>query len=271
MAIEVNNDFIEKAIYDLVEDLGLKDAPKGDMFSLVRDNKIEQCANMICFHYGLPVKIKISDIALNRNMNFRSVGITQRKRGDTGTEGIVAQVLIPDNIPLYGTKELEGYPIEIVVNSYYWNYPATLVSILSHELSHVLLESIKHPQRENELYVDIVPLLFGMSDIVYYGRKPLPHSTSYGYLSDSNFVFALAIIKKIKKQRHAEISLLKKRAKKIAKDIKGTAKMKSLFCSYLKYIDENRNIKFNMHDGNKIVIYHSRGYQSKIDSVINSN
>lgn len=65
---------------------------------------------------------------------------------------------------------------------------------MAHELSHVLLYSLMHPQKDNEFYTDLVAMLLGLSQVIEKGRKikkvrELGDMTEtqiiiYGYLSD---------------------------------------------------------------------------------------
>lgn len=75
---------------------------------------------------------------------------------------------------------------------------------MAHELSHVLLDSLRHPDRDSELHTDLVPLVLGFRACVRTGRKEVQSTMAndgrlqtqtsiYGYLTDKQFEYACDI------------------------------------------------------------------------------
>src|SRR5439155_7935618 len=98
--------------------------------------------------------------------------------------------------------------------------PETAITILAHELSHVLLHSLRHPERESEVFTDLVPLVLGFGEIVERGRtvESVTHesggtrttTTTYGYLSDRDFSFAVGRVRSLLSERaKRKLQLLK--------------------------------------------------------------
>jgi hypothetical protein len=92
---------------------------------------------------------------------------------------------------LYGTSGLDKFVIQIRVSENCCESPDAFLAVMAHELSHVLLASLWHPNKNSELHTDLVPLLLGFREIARLGRKIVrtategniirTHTTTYGY------------------------------------------------------------------------------------------
>ena len=100
----IDTDYIENAVVDLVELLGVKKDNDIDYFSLVslvRDNKIKDCIQNIALLLGLPIEIDVSFVNEytarygNAENKFETSELVKTDNLGRGSEGIVAQVLIP--------------------------------------------------------------------------------------------------------------------------------------------------------------------------------
>jgi hypothetical protein len=80
-----------------------------------------------------------------------------------GPESAVAWIILPHDMPLYGTKEFSDMTITMYLKKSLLKERASdQVSIaIAHELSHVVLESTKHPLRKCEKAVDLTTMLLG--------------------------------------------------------------------------------------------------------------
>ena len=95
-------------------------------------------------------------------------------RLDARLKVFTAQVHVPGHMPLYGSKELEGLLVKVSVSDNCLENPDTFVAVMAHELSHVLLKSIRHPSRWNdEIFTNIVPVVLGLGRIIKEGRKAM--------------------------------------------------------------------------------------------------
>ena len=80
----------------------------------------------------------------------------------------------------------------------------TLMTKLSHEFSHLYLHSRRDPQRESEYATDLCALMMGFSSFWKRGRKYEKHQANrilvitQGYLSDSQFTYALDYIEQLR-------------------------------------------------------------------------
>jgi len=212
MENEISNEYIENAVIELSGFFGIKEPIDGEkIFSLVKRGKVEDGIKLIARQLGLPININITDVpndyrSQGGQNQFHSNYLVKTNKDGKGSEGITAQVNIPSNLPFYGTLALSGFPINVKISSNCVVYPEAFCIIMAHELSHILLYSLNHIKKENEFYTDLVAMLLGFQKIFRDGRKitetlgtendffgttTKTQTTTYGYLSDTQFNFAI--------------------------------------------------------------------------------
>jgi len=291
METEVKNDYIEKALNELIPSLGVKEfVNHKKIISLIKAKKIKEAIKTIALYLGLPIEVKLSYVPKGyrpgANDGFHSTHLVKTSFLNNSTSGIIAQVSIPSDLPLYGTAGMVDFPISVRLSENCAENPATLISILAHELSHILLHSIWHKEKENEFYTDLTAMILGFADIIKKGRKIVKtsthtdhgfsstktttttHTTTFGYLSDENFNFAFNKIEaELKKQKSDKKKLLKEQTQ-FKKQLKKAKRLFLYFSSYLDYLDKNLNQKMPREDGYKISAYHQQGYNDKFQSVV---
>ena len=77
-----------------------------------------------------------------------------------------AWVLLPEEMPLYGSKEFNGMTVKMFFRrSFLRQAYDEAVFVVAHELSHVVLESIRHPLRKCEKAVDLTAMLLGFGRV----------------------------------------------------------------------------------------------------------
>lgn len=259
---EVSINDIKEYINNIERTIGIKDSIRTEqLFSVIKQNSVEYAVKMIAEQLELPIKIKV---VFNSDFETKDIVV----QGLSEETYISAQVIIPKNLPLYGTKELAGFPITIKIDpGSYLSYPASFTAIISHELSHILLHSIHSSQCNNEIYTDLTAMMLGFADVYNKGRKIFIHNSimstqiiTYGYLNNKQFKFALKQIKgrlkKHKRQLHSLIKFIE-----YSEDIvfKHSANLK-LFKKLLQYVYKQHDTKFNPTDAKRIVTLFSSGY-----------
>lgn len=142
--------------------------PSDDLVALFRKKHIEECVQEIAGRLDLPIRISLS------TGGFRSSASARTDWTGRGIEGITAQVLIPQHLPMFGTSALQGYSIRVRVSENCHAHPDAFVAIMAHELSHVLLASLYSPL-DSELHADLV---LGFRDAVRRGRKTIESTAS---------------------------------------------------------------------------------------------
>jgi hypothetical protein len=294
MDTDVRNDYIEKALTELIPVLGPKEfVDHQKIISLIHSNKIKEAIKEIALYLGLPIEVNLSYVPRgyrpSNTDSFQSTHLVKTDWRGRGTSGITAQVSIPSNLPFYGTSGLVNFPISVRLSENCTENPMTLISVMAHELSHILLHSLFHKEKENEFYTDLTAMILGFASIMKIGRNVVKTNTStsygalsstttthtetttYGYLSDENFNFAFNFIEDVlNKQKSARKKLLKK-LKQFKKQLKKAKIISFYFSKYLEYLDNNLNQKISQEDGYKISAFHQHGYTDNFQSVIRKN
>jgi hypothetical protein len=281
MIPDLGNDYIAEAIDSLEATVGLKDRVS---LGFLHDNNEKKCVENISRHLGLPIEINLIYVPdtyspLN-TVNFHSKDVVLAESGkNRGGSGIVAQVSIPPSLPMYGSKALDGYRIDVRVNKGATKRPATFVTLMAHELSHVLLYALRHPEKENEIYTDLVPLMLGLDGIVGYGRKvsntvtngnvQTTTTTTYGYLTGQQYLSAVSLILR-KRKAHAEAR------KKVSRNAKSTQRKVAALSGKLtriektiRFLDKKQPRRVQPEDARRIVDFHRPGYAEDWNQLLN--
>ena len=287
----VSNNYIEGAVKTLADSIGIKDNVNDQkIISLVRQRKVKEGIKEIAKCLGLPIEINLSYVPKgyrpDNTNTFHSTHLVKTDWRGRGNEGITAQVSIPGYLPMYGTSGLNNFPISVKVSENCTDNPATLIAVMAHELSHIVLHSLWHKEKDNEIYTDITAMMLGFSNIIKNGRKVIKTSTStdygflsnttatrtetttYGYISDENFNFAFKKIEEIlNKYKQGKNKLIIK-IKELTRKLKKNRKAMIYFRKYLEYVDKNLNRKMSREDGHKILTFHQVGYTDEFKRAI---
>ena len=287
---EVKNDYINNAILELIPVLGVREfVDQDNLYYLIHTKEIKGCIKSIALSLGLPIEVNLSyvsnDYKQGSTDGFSSTDLVKTNHQGRGEGGITAQVSIPSYLPFYGTQGMVNFPINVRVSKNCTENPASFISIIAHELSHIVLHSMQHKQKENEFYTDLTAMIMGFAGIMRIGRKYIKttsstsygflssqttthtQTTTYGYLSDNNFDFAFSEIKEILDKRVKAKRILLKRLKKFNAYLKKQNKMSTSFKSCMKYVDENHDRKIIPADGQKIISFHEHGYTDQFDAL----
>ena len=220
---------IETAINQIVDTVGISASIESSSFIEKLDNfEIAPCIKDMAQYLGLPIKINLSYVtakATSSSNRFHSTGMSKVNSTGESSDGIIAQVNIPDNLPLYGSLKLNNYPIEVHLTSSILYNNDVFIGVMAHELSHVVLHSLQHPKRENEFFTDLTAMILGFSILMGKGRVTKEttiadniktvHTRKYGYLSDSQFNYALQRTSQILSLKQAENKNVIRQAKKL--------------------------------------------------------
>ena len=281
MIPDLGNDYIAEALDSLEASVGLKDRVT---LGFLHDDNEQKCVENISKYLGLPIKINLIYVPdtyspLN-TINFQSKSVVLAESGkNRGGSGIVAQVSLPPSLPMYGSKALEGYRIDVRVNKGASQRPATFVTLMAHELSHVLLYALRHPKKEDEIYTDIVPLMLGLDRIVGCGRK-VSHTgtkgnvqttttTTYGYLTGQQYIFAVSRILRKRKAHAAAKKKLSNSAKKTHRKIDVLSRKLKRIDKTIRYLDRKQPKRIQPEDARRIVDFHRPGYAEEWKQLLN--
>ena len=279
MLDRVSNDEIRTALDELTISLGVKEKINfSDIVAILQREGPEVCIQEIANRFGLPVRINLSyvpkDFVSGNTNRFRSSGLAKTDWTGHGIGGIIAQVSLPPQLPMYGTSGLDGYPIQVRISENCLAYPETFVALMAHELSHVLLASLHHPKKDSELYTDLVPITQGFGDILRMGRKTSQTTTSdqfttttttttYGYLTDSQFDFAYHHVMEILNQLQSDKDSLLKVVNQLWLNLKKGSQSFETVLDYLNYIDRRLPGRIANDHAQRVVQLHSRDYSQE--------
>jgi hypothetical protein len=262
----LSNQYIAEAIRELINLFGIKeDINYLKMKDLVVENKVEKCIIEIANQLGLPIKVN-----LIVGGDFQTRGLSQTDSSGRGKDAIAAQVSIPGNLPIYGADNFKSILIDVRVSENYDEHPLTFIGLMAHELSHILLHSLLHPQKESEFYTDLTAMVMGFALVMENGRKveknwadekaTYTQTTTYGYLNDNQFNFARGQINKIFKKYYAIKQQILFDANELRKICcKSDQTLKKIY-AYLEYLDKNPKNNIRPKDAKLIVSFHQSGY-----------
>lgn len=288
--IEVDQEYISDAISNLFGLVGVKEnILYSSVYTPFNKGNIKDCIKVIAGYLGLPIEINLTYVPAtyapthSDSQRFTSKSLVVTDGSKKGRAGISAEVYIPSYLPLYGSSSFTNFPIDVKISENINEYPDTFMAIMAHELSHIVLYSLQHREKENEVYTDITSMLLGFNEIISNGRKTtkeyeqhsllstttITETVTYGYLTDSNFKFAHNRIRKILSQnKKARIKFIKQ-SSFLNKQLKTIKRNLHKFKKYIEFLDANRKTDIEKKDAQKIVSFHQFGYFEDIEDFIN--
>lgn len=283
MPEKVDKRYVQRAIDQLFAVLGVRDhAPFAEGVTLRDQADVETCVQRVASHMGLPVRIQLTfvrDAADPSVSGFQSCSLA-RTAASGSAEGITAQVTTPEFLPFYGSGELVGLPIQVKVSENCVAYPKTFIAIIAHELSHVLLRSLAHPERDNEIYTDVTAMLMGFSHVMEDGRQIVRRKdcgdwvrterTTFGYLADREFDYAVrevdALLKKYSSDKKEILSL----ARALSEECEEAKQTLTEFHDLLDYLDGHTQRRTKKRDASALIACHMPGRTEPLEEVLKS-
>lgn len=267
--------YVEKALIELIDDLGVKD--EIDLTSLESqfyEKDIHPGVQAIAKQLGLPVFINLEF----GEKNIQSSDLARTDAKGRGIEGVIAQVRIPSYLPFYGSSELRDYPIKVFIGHDYRDQVATLIAILIHELSHILLHSMRARYREDEIHTDLVGPILGMASAVEKGRKIIKteysgdlihtQTTTYGYLSDDQFDRAKKMISQILGQKKREDEVAAADLSELERLQMIARQLGKQFTKALDKIDSFPRKQISDSDAIRLISFHQPGYLDDLRKIL---
>ena len=285
----VSNEYINNAIDELTAQLGVKDPiAVQTILKPLRASEIKGGTKRIAEYLGLPIEINLSDAP------FESTDLAKTDHTGQGVASITAQVSIPTYLPSYGTPGLRGFPIFVRVSDSCLTRPVTFAAIMAHELSHIVLHSLQHRERDNEFYADLTAMILGFSHVMKDGRKvkktqtvqtmnyvicsqtlTQTTTTTYGYLSDSQFQLAFDKIERLVRKYRASCRDPKKELlRKLSEQEKKILAYKQQLLKFnelMDYVDRKRINRTSQEDAAKLIALHQPGYVDGFAGVLRRN
>lgn len=271
------------ALAEIIDSLGVKEeVPCDDLVSLLYSEDTESCVQRLATRLGLPVRINLSFVPKGYRRSstngFRSHALARTDWTGRGVEGIIAQVSIPEKLPLFGSSSLQGYPIHVRVSENCCAHPHTFIALMAHELSHVLLACLWSPHKESELHTDLVPIVLGFREAVRRGRKTSESTTSgdlittrtttYGYLTDAHFDLACSHVNKVLAEHRRERKRLLVLTTRVRREAERARRCLLTFRDYFEYLDLHPPQFMKANHAQRVVYLHSHDESSAWESSI---
>ncbi len=284
----LGNEAIITALDELITNLGIKEElALDDLVGLLRKGDAEGCVQGIATRLGLPIRIDLSyvpkDFRLGNN-RFHSSALAQTDSAGHGIEGIVAQVAVPQHLPMWGTSRLHDYPIKVSVSENCHARSDTFVAIVAHELSHVLLACLWSPHKDSELHADLVPIVLGFRKVVRRGRKKTEsvtscsisttQTTTYGYLTDLQFELACEHVMGILRGHLSHKKRLLNLVRQVRRRLEKAGRRLAVVRDYFRYLDNHRPKSMLKEHAERVVqLYgggHIREWEDRITAARNT-
>jgi hypothetical protein len=208
--------------------------------------------------------------ATTANIRFKTSALSKTDPWGRGTHGIVAQVVIPPNLPIYGTSAFDAHIVEMLLGKEFGTASFyTAVALLAHELSHVLLHGLRHADQESEQATDLVPILLGFRAIVRRGRtvsiseqqgESIYTSTiKYGYLTDEEFEAAVGAVESLVSRRRGRVAALRVVTSDLQRRSKRLRDEHSRRMEMIRQLDTSPS-SVRRRDAQHLVAMHAPGY-----------
>lgn len=199
-----DNSYISEAIDSLVSFVGIKESVSITSYAGL---KPDECVRRVATDMYLPVQLDVRYVLPSEFSRVTASHDYQSLDSSLSSQGIfntTAQVLIPPNLPMYGSSELRNFKIQIKINKDLVKQIETFVAVVAHEFSHIILHSVQRSEKDSEFYTDLIPLIMGYGSIVSRGRivnrtscgSNSTVTTTYGYLNQEQFSFAKKYVRK---------------------------------------------------------------------------
>jgi len=274
---------ITAALDEMIACLGVsEEIPFHDLLALLYGKGMQTCVQEIATRLRLPIRIILScvpnDFTPNHPARFRSRNLVQTDETGHGVEGIVAQVSTPPGLPMFGSPGLVGFPVEVRVTDNWSAHPETFITVMVHELSHVLLASLWSPHKHSELHTDLVPILLGFREVGRRGRTVSHHAigadgitqrmTTYGYLSEVQFDLACKYVTGVLERRQGEKMRLLEVVEKVRRKLKKASGTLAAYRDYMQYLDQHIPERMKGEHARRVVELHGKDYGGEWQSRI---
>jgi hypothetical protein len=279
MFLDERDKYIQNAIHELISIFGVSENVSLNIPFSFKKSDVGKYVKAVAMKMGMSIKVDISYVSKGYSSSsgtaFKSSQLARTDATGRGIESITAQVIIPENMPLYGSKDFNNNLINIRVSENCLEKPETFVTIIAHELSHVLLKSVRHPKANDEIYADLMPIILGFGEIVKVGRKvisysfqgnrEIKHTVTYGYFTDSEFDVVVSTIMQIVTKRKNEKELILSKMSRLKEQCVALKDNLQKLKSFIGIVDMQHRKSINKQDNIRIVQMHSLDYFQDIE------
>jgi hypothetical protein len=151
--------------------------------------------------------IRLIKTAMNVEPDLRILWVPEGVATDESRRDAPAWVNLPAEMPTYGSAAFKELRLDICLRRSFLDQSTydQIAIVIAHELSHIVLSSIKHPLRECEKAVDLTAMLLGFRRLYVSGcdRTLGNNELHLGYLDVREVMSAHNILAKLQKENLA--------------------------------------------------------------------
>lgn len=159
--------------------------------------------------------VRLIKKTMNVEVDLRILWVSEGTANSGPVKDAPAWIDLPPEMPAYGSEAFRQLRLDMYLRKSFLEknaYDQVTIAI-AHELSHIVLDSIKHPLRRCEKAVDLTAMLLGFSHLYVSGAHKEQHAYdkilihTLGYLSAAEVSLADQILSGTKKKRSLGSSL----------------------------------------------------------------
>lgn len=151
--------------------------------------------------------VRLVKKAMNVEIDLRVLWVRDGTASDQSRSQAPAWVRMPLEMPTYGSAAFKELRLDICLRRSFLDQSTydQIAIVIAHELSHIVLASIKHPLRECEKAVDLTAMLLGFRRLYVSGcNRTLGNNELHlGYLDVREVMSAHNILAKLQKENLA--------------------------------------------------------------------
>lgn len=187
------------------------------------------------------------------NLNVSVMRKTTPKKDENNTNHhTLAEVNVSD-VGVFGSTHFKYRPCNITIYPGSEDNPDTFISVIAHEFCHIVLHSVKIPEKntnDEERLTDLAVIFSGFSDIYKNGKRNRAGDTTIGYLSDDETSLACSLYS----FELEEAKAFREELQKEYSDIMDKNSDKIRFINMVTKFLQNKNQKLSPEDVSKIGI-----------------
>lgn len=204
--------------------------------------------------YEKKTKSAIMAIAKHLSLGNLNVSVmrktTPKKDEKDPNHHTLAEVNV-SNVGVFGSTHFKYRPCNITIYPGSEDNPDTFITVIAHEFCHIVLHSVKVPEKDNndeERLTDLAVIVSGFSDAYKNGRRNRAGNTTIGYLSDDETSLACSLYS----FELEEAKDFREELQKEYNDIMDKNSDKIRFINMVAKFLQNKNQKLNQEDVSKI-------------------
>lgn len=203
------------------------------------------------------------------NLNVSVMRKTTPKKDENSTNHhTLAEVNVSD-VGVFGSTHFKYRPCNITIYPGSEDNPDTFISVIAHEFCHIVLHSVKIPEKDTndeERLTDLAVIFSGFSDIYKNGKRNRARDTTIGYLSDDETSLACSLYS----FELEEAKVFREELQKEYSDIMDKNSDKIRFINMVAKFLQNKNQKLNQEDVSKIGVCISAINKQQALQILNS-